>query len=472
VLLSLVFASFRSAQGMPEINSCPEIVETALALTEQQCGATGRNQACYGNALLQAQPQPGSNNFTFEKSGDIVSVAELQSLRMSAMDINNGLWGVALMRLQTSFADNDPTHNVTMLLFGDVELENRVSVPIPVVVTHEREVVFTQPSIASFRVAQVRAGQTMTATGRSQDGNWLRVRLANSQSRGWISSTAARPADRAPDLSTLAVVTARTPDYAPMQAFYFQSGNNSACPEAPADGLVIQTPEGDAEVSLLINEVNVQIGSTVYFQAQRGQQMTVSVVEGAAEVAAYGEVHRAAAGTQITLPVDQNLVPVGPPSSPAPYRMQDVQTIPVDLLERNVDVHPPLSAQEAEDEDVPTLATEDIPPPPTETPTDIPSETPTETPTDIPTETMTPTDEPTSTSTPTLMPTWTEIPTLYDWLTETLWPADTDTPEPTNTDIPTDTPTPDTPSGLIGNPGINANTPPTEPSTQATEALQ
>jgi hypothetical protein len=426
VLLSLVFASFRSAQGMPEINSCPEIVETALALTEQQCGATGRNQACYGNALLQAQPQPGSNNFTFEKSGDIVSVAELQSLRMSAMDINNGLWGVALMRLQTSFADNDPTHNVTMLLFGDVELENRVSVPIPVVVTHEREVVFTQPSIASFRVAQVRAGQTMTATGRSQDGNWLRVRLANSQSRGWISSTAARPADRAPDLSTLAVVTARTPDYAPMQAFYFQSGNNSACPEAPADGLVIQTPEGDAEVSLLINEVNVQIGSTVYFQAQRGQQMTVSVVEGAAEVAAYGEVHRAAAGTQITLPVDQNLVPVGPPSSPAPYRMQDVQTIPVDLLERNVDVHPPL----------------------------------------------TPTDEPTSTSTPTLMPTWTEIPTLYDWLTETLWPADTDTPEPTNTDIPTDTPTPDTPSGLIGNPGINANTPPTEPSTQATEALQ
>jgi hypothetical protein len=70
------------------------------------------------------------------------------------------------------------------------------------------------------------------------------------------------------------------------------------------------------------------------------------------------------------------------------------------------------------------------------------------------------------------MPTWTEIPTLYDWLTETLWPADTDTPEPTNTDIPTDTPTPDTPSGLIGNPGINANTPPTEPSTQATEALQ
>jgi hypothetical protein len=200
--------------------------------------------------------------------------------------------------------------------------------------------------------------------------------------------------------------------------------------------------------------------------------MTVSVVEGAAEVAAYGEVHRAAAGTQITLPVDQNLVPVGPPSRPVPYRMQDVQTLPVDLLDREVEVHPPLSAEEADDEDVPTLATEEIPPPPTETPTDIPSETPTETPTDIPTETMTPTDEPTSTSTPTLMPTWTEIPTLYDWLTETLWPADTDTPEPTNTDIPTDTPTPDTPSGLIGNPGINANTPPTEPSTQATEALQ
>src|SRR5512147_3233790 len=91
LLLSLVFTSFHPVAGMQNLYSCPEIVQTALDLTEQRCGATGRNEACYGNALLQAQPQPGSNNFTFEKSGDIVSVAELQSLRMSAMDITNGL---------------------------------------------------------------------------------------------------------------------------------------------------------------------------------------------------------------------------------------------------------------------------------------------------------------------------------------------------------------------------------------------
>jgi hypothetical protein len=218
LLLSLVLTSFHRAAGMQSLHSCPEIVQTALDLTEQRCSATGRNEACYGNALLQAQPQPGSNNFVFEESGDIVPVSDLQSLRMSAMDISHGLWGVALMRLQASIAEDEPNQNVTMLLFGDVQLQNQVSHPIPVAVTHDRAIVFSGPSLASFRIAQIPAGRTLMATGRSRDGLWLRVRLTDAYARTWISAADVRAAEGSPDLSTLTVVNGSTPDYAPMQA--------------------------------------------------------------------------------------------------------------------------------------------------------------------------------------------------------------------------------------------------------------
>jgi hypothetical protein len=116
---------------------------------------------------------------------------------------------------------------------------------------------------------------------------------------------------------------------------------------------LIQTPEGVAEVSLLINEVDIQIGSTVYFQAQPGGDMTIRVVEGAAHASAAGITYKVIAGTETTIPMDENLNPAGPPSRPRPYDMAEVQALPMNSLERKVQIHPPASPEE--------LAT--IPPP-------------------------------------------------------------------------------------------------------------
>lgn len=103
---------------------CPAIVEQALNTVDTFCQTAGRNQACYGNLALQAEPQPGVRAFRFEQVGDMVNVADLQSLRLSPMDEETGAWGVALMRLQANLPETLPGQNVTFLLFGDVEIVN------------------------------------------------------------------------------------------------------------------------------------------------------------------------------------------------------------------------------------------------------------------------------------------------------------------------------------------------------------
>ena len=106
---------------------CPTIVQQALTSASTACDATGRNQACYGNINLSAQPQTGVVNFSFTQPGDLVDVAGIQSLTLSPLDQAQDIWGVALMKLQANLPDTLPGQNVTFLLFGDVEIQNAVS---------------------------------------------------------------------------------------------------------------------------------------------------------------------------------------------------------------------------------------------------------------------------------------------------------------------------------------------------------
>lgn len=70
---------------------CPEVVRTALEATDQICEATGRNQACYGHILLEAQPQSGVSSFNFSEAGDVVDVTAVQSLRLWPMEQDTGV---------------------------------------------------------------------------------------------------------------------------------------------------------------------------------------------------------------------------------------------------------------------------------------------------------------------------------------------------------------------------------------------
>lgn len=132
--------------------------------------------------------------------------------------------------------------------------------------------------------------------------------------------------------------------YGTMQAFYFKSGfQDRPCVEAPDSGLLIQTPRGTAKISLLVNEVQIELGSTVYLQAQANGEMRVNTVEGNVSVSASGITQPAPAGTFVTIPLDSDGVASGPPAPPQPYTASDLQTLPLPVLPNQVAVAPALS---------------------------------------------------------------------------------------------------------------------------------
>lgn len=250
-------------------SDCPDIVQTALDAADQACASTGRNQACYGNVDLSAQPEPGAKDFTFNKVGDIVDVSNVKSLTLSPMDQADGKWGVALLRLQADLPDTLPGQNVTFLLFGDVEIENAV----------------------------------------------------------------------APDDTT----------QHPMQAFYLRTGQSDApCDEAPESGMLVQTPEGAEEVSFNVNGVDVQMGSTVLFQADADNGMTVSTLEGAALVGADDGVQVIPPGASSLISLTRELRASGAPAIPISYegRQRFFRALPLRLLQRRIQIAAPLTREQ------------------------------------------------------------------------------------------------------------------------------
>lgn len=326
---------------------CPAIVQQALASTDQLCEGTGRNQACYGNLRLNAEPQSGVTDFTFDTPGDLVDVARIGSLRLAALEESSGIWGVALMRLQANLSRTRPDY-ITLLTFGDVALQNSVVEPTnPLEVTNpsRRSVnVRAVPETTGTVMGTMATDQVAKAIGRTEDGGWVRVEVLDSDVTGWVRADLISTTG---DLSALEVMAASTPNYSPMQAFYFQSGEEKpACADMPANGLLIQTPEGVGEVRLWINEVKISLGSTVFFQAQPGQSMTITTLEGHASVEAMGMVHTAVGGTSVKVELNEQLQPSSTPSMPEAYDPSVVQGLPLDNLERKIKVHPPLTDEE------------------------------------------------------------------------------------------------------------------------------
>ncbi len=159
---------------------------------------------------------------------------------------------------------------------------------------------------------------------------------------GDVQVTNATPADGANNLT-------------PMQAFYLKTGlRDSQCVEAPESGMLVQTPQGVGEVQFRVNGVDVQMGSTVFFQADAEQGMSVSTLEGAAYVQSEGERQVIVPGTWVRIPLrardddPEGFAPAGLPELPESYgeRIDFLKALPFDLLERKIQLAPPLSEDE------------------------------------------------------------------------------------------------------------------------------
>src|SRR5215207_8960324 len=108
-------------------NTCSTLVENAIQSVASACYGISRNQVCYGNISLDIISKAEAPEFTFERVGDIVDVNYLSTLKVAPLNELQGIWGMAMLQLQADIPDTLPGQNVTFLVFGDVELENRAS---------------------------------------------------------------------------------------------------------------------------------------------------------------------------------------------------------------------------------------------------------------------------------------------------------------------------------------------------------
>jgi hypothetical protein len=351
--------------------SCPAIVREALAATDSACANTGRNEACYGNISLEAQAQPGVADFNFTEPGDLVNVAGVQTLTLTPLDQEEDTWGVALMKLQANLPETLPGQNVTFLLFGDVEIENAVSsnveeevvnageettggITLDVSITSMAPLIESLDGTGAAMPVMLDAGTTAVADSYFEMAQMVHITLEDG-SGGWVPTAMVQidgdvttlPAfdinSMMPGLVEEPVTTTTEPEFTPMQAFYFKSGANDApCEEAPDSGILIQTPEGAGKIDLVVNDAKITLGSTGYFQAQAGGDMTITVVEGEGIVEADGETVTVPAGTYTTLPIDNDLRASGPPEDPQPYDPDSLQALPVKILPQTIAIAPAL----------------------------------------------------------------------------------------------------------------------------------
>jgi hypothetical protein len=109
-------------------------------------------------------------------------------------------------------------------------------------------------------------------------------------------------------------------EFQPMQAFAIQTGNaTSGCNNVTENGLMIQTPEGVGRVTLWINDVRIRVGSTILLQAQPNSDLTVSTLEGLAQVEAQGQMQEASAGMRVRVRLDEAMRPIAPPTVPEAF---------------------------------------------------------------------------------------------------------------------------------------------------------
>lgn len=324
---------------------CPMLVNNALELTNLSCDGTDTNEACYGFTFIDSELRSPTVQFT--EPGDVLDVVNIESLQLSPMDVELGQWGLMVMAVEANVQGNPSLDNddVQIVLFGDTQLRD-ASEFVQITATSAVNLRL-QPNTTAQIIDSLEAGETVIANSRLDDDSWFRVRI-NTDEGSSIAWVASQFVEAATDISVLPTLTTEeaenTPEdiaaqYGPMQAFYFSSAEDDApCAEAPNSGMLIQTPEGVASVTLWLDEVVIQLDGTGVISAQADGDLTVNVIDGAAQVEANGDTRTVVAGQATDIELDNELSPISVPSDPRAINSEDVQAVPVGLLDNNVQV--------------------------------------------------------------------------------------------------------------------------------------
>jgi hypothetical protein len=333
-LLSLIFVI--PAQAQEPI--CPPKILLSLSRSGSACFGLERNEACYGNGAVESVFQ-GSANRTFMKPGDIVEAAALGSVHVAPLE--NDI-SIASLYIQASLTDNEE-RSVTLLLLGDAEIENKVP-PLPeIVITATGALnIRHMPEIDGEIVERLAINKTVIANGRTEESDWLRVKIPNTNDLGWIGADVGR-ADG--DVRTLAVVGIDTPVYRPFQVMTLKTQEYALCDGALNSGLLLQTPNTFTSVDLIMNGIQMKLAATAFFQAQPGGNLVVHVLQGQVEMTVNGETRFVPAGARASVAIDEDGSATDTPSPAEPYDLAVLSGLPLNSLSVRLMLVDPLTQE-------------------------------------------------------------------------------------------------------------------------------
>jgi len=324
-----------------------KIVETI----QMVCPPTGENEVCYGNFEVNVVTQGDvPEDFHFINPGDNAQLEFIRSLFLSSLDPQRDRWGIAQMYLLANLTQG--AEEITILLFGDVSVDNEVAATtklnvVPTVSANVRNV----PSLDSIILRSVPAQEPVEAVGRLEDTSWIRVIVPETGALGWISVALLSLQDESTAFEDLPIHTGSSPYFGPMRAMSYRSGTSTTCSTFGADGMLIQTPQGQARITMLINEVSIemvstnQFGAAAFVQANPEDGMSISMLTGSANVEAEGTAFFVNANMRTIIPLNQDFSAAGVPSAPSRYDTQTTQDIA--LLPLVIDSSVPLGTVEA-----------------------------------------------------------------------------------------------------------------------------
>ncbi|MBZ0286399.1 MAG: hypothetical protein K8I30_02205, partial [Anaerolineae bacterium] len=168
------------------------------------------------------------------------------------------------------------------------------------------------------------------ANGRTADGAWLRVQVPDSEEYGWASREVVAAQG---NLDELVVVGIETPIYNPFQVMTVSTEDAGLCDGSVPGGLLIQSPNVEDQVQMYINSVDVRLSGTAYLDTLTADYLTVTLLDGSADIRAGGEDRFVPAGSRALIPIDPEFGQVdGAPSPAEPYDINRLTGLPINNL--------------------------------------------------------------------------------------------------------------------------------------------
>ena len=266
VVVTIAFLLLAGAVVVAQIaaaETCPDLVIQALERVQDLCQGQGRNSACYGNYLVEAQLAANQPPDLFDAQGDIAGLDALTALRTAPLSEDLTEWGVSLLNIQANIPGLLPGSNALFMLLGGAQIESAVTpegafapAAIPVQTTVSAATVLRErPADESPEVRALLPGEAVQADARS--GEYVRVVIGSQF--GWIQADTTS-ADAAA-VQALPEFT-EGQSFTPMQAFYLRTAiGRPVCSQAPS-ALVVQGPK-NYHVDIQANGADINLGSTL-----------------------------------------------------------------------------------------------------------------------------------------------------------------------------------------------------------------